>query len=156
MIFLIVDENQMVHRKLKANGTKQEFPISIDKSIDQLDSYEPMKELLNAIALSTNPSMKINTEGYACPDSEVRATKIWSIASDWQLLIIVCNSSKSIALSMIIYWLTGNKESINLLARSGAGITYTGVMRQSKTFADELKTILMLLQIQSPKGNQHM
>ena len=107
---------QMVHRKLKANETKQEFPISIDKLIDQLDSYEPMKELFNAIALSTNPSMKINTEGYACPDSEVMATK-------------------SIALSMIIHRLTGIKESINLLARSGAEITYTDVMRQSKTFA---------------------
>ena len=84
----------MVHRKLKANETKQEFPISIDKLIDQLDSYEPMKELFNAIALSTNPAMKINTEGYACPDSEVRATKIWSIASDWQRVIIGGNSPK--------------------------------------------------------------
>ena len=147
---------QMVHRKLKANETIQEFHISIDKLMDQLDSYEPMKELFNAIALSTNPSMKINTEGYACPDSEVRATKIWSIASDWQRLIIGGNSPKSIALSMIIHRPTGSKESINLLARSGAGITYTDVMRQSKTFADDTKTILMLLQIPSPKGNQHM
>ena len=83
-------------QKLKANETKQEFPISIDKLIDQLDSYEPMNELFNALALSTNPSMKINTGGYACPDSEVRATKIWSIASDWQHLIIGGNSPKSI------------------------------------------------------------
>ena len=105
-----------------------------------------MKELFNAIAFSTNPSMKINTEDYACPDSEVRATEIWSIASDWQRLIIGGNSPKSIALSMIIHRLT----------RSGAGITYSYVMRQSKTFAEDTKMILMLLQIQSPKGNQHM
>ena len=143
---------QMVHRKLKANETKQEFPISIEKLIDQLDSYEPMKELFNAIALSTNPSMKINTEGYACPDSEVRATEIWSIASDWQRLIIGGDSPKSIALSMIIHRRTGSKESINLLARSGAGITYTDVMSQSKTFAEGAKNDSNVAPNSIPKG----
>ena len=111
-----------------------------------------MKELFNAIALSTNPSMKINTEGYACPESEVRATKIWSIASDWQRLIIGGNSPKSIALSMIIHKLTVSKESINLLARSGAGITYTDVMRQSKTFAEDTKNDSNVAPNSIPKG----
>ena len=74
---------QMIHRKVKTNEIKQEFPIFVDKLIDQLDSYDPMKEIFNVISLSTNPKFKVNRDGYAFPDSEPRATKIWSISIDW-------------------------------------------------------------------------
>ena len=75
----------------------------MDKLIDQLDSYDSLKEIFNVISLSTNPKFKVNRDGYACPDSESRATKIWSIASDWQRLVIGGNSPKSIALSFSLW-----------------------------------------------------
>ena len=35
----------MIHRKVRTNEIKQEFLILMDKLIDQLDSYYPMKEI---------------------------------------------------------------------------------------------------------------
>ena len=61
-----------------------------------------MKEVFNAIALSTNHSMKIN--------KVMNSNKNLVIASDWQLLVTGVNSPKSIDLSMKIHRLTGSKE----------------------------------------------
>ena len=53
---------------------------------------------------------------------------------------------------MIIHRLTGSKESINLPARPGVGITYTDVMRQSKAFADDTKNDSNVAPNSIPKG----
>ena len=68
---------QMINQKIKVRETKMEFPVSLDILIEKLDTYNPVKEILNVISYSVDPRWKENVEGYACPDSESRALKIW-------------------------------------------------------------------------------
>ena len=43
----------------------------------ELDEYDPIKEIFNAISLSCNPNVPINDFGYASPKSPNKTNKIW-------------------------------------------------------------------------------
>ena len=45
----------------------------------QLDKYDPIKEIFNAISLSCNPNLSINDIGYASPKSPNKANKLWYV-----------------------------------------------------------------------------
>ena len=111
----------MIYWKIKVTETKTEFPVSLDTLIEKLDTYNPVKEIFNAISYSVDPRWKENVEGYTCPDSESHALKIWYIADAWQRLVIGGEIPQSVALSMVIQRMTGCKEAKNLLSRPGFG-----------------------------------
>ena len=53
-------------------------------------------ELYNAIYTTINPSFKVHSTGYAVTPSHQSATKIWSIASDWEYLVTKKKTSKQV------------------------------------------------------------
>lgn len=134
----------MIHRKVKASAKNLDFPNSMDKLIGALD--------FNAISLSINPTRKVKDNGYIVPETKYRAKKIWSIANDWQRLIVGGNSPKSIRLTMVVHRIIGSKEAVNLLHRSGSGISYTDVMRETKILAQDTRHDSKISPATIPKG----
>ena len=62
-----------------------------------------------------------------------------SVACDWQSLVTRDKSPKAVALSLVAHRLTGSKETIKLLHRSGAGISYDDVTKQIKLLSAEIQ-----------------
>ena len=115
----------MINRKIKTREKKMEFPVSLDTLIKKLDTYNPVREIFNAISYSIDPKWKKNIEGYACPDSESRVLKIFCSADAYQRLVVGGDSPQSIALPLVIHRMTRCKETTNLLSCAGFGSSYT-------------------------------
>ena len=62
-----------------------------------------------------------------------------SVACDWQSLVTREKSPKAVALSLVAHRLTGSKETIKLLHRSGACISYDDVTKQIKLLSAEIQ-----------------
>ena len=75
-----------------------------------------------------------------------------SVACDWQSLVIGKKSPKAVALSLAVYRLTGSKETIKLLNRSGAAISYDDVTKQINLFLAEAKNNVNFTPINISKG----
>ena len=115
--------------------------VSFENLTEQLDEHEPMPEIYNAISMSINPFCKKNDHGFAViPPSQ--ATKVWSIAGHWQQLLTGDPSPSALALGMVIHRITGSKEAINLLIKSGVTPTYTTILETSKKWAQDTTTEL--------------
>ena len=75
-----------------------------------------------------------------------------SVACDWQSLVTGEKSPKAVALSLVVHRLTGSKETIKLLHRSGAGISYDDVTKQIKSFSTEIQNNVNLAPKNISKG----
>ena len=117
----------MINRKIKARETKMELLVSLDTLIKKLHTYSPVKEIFNVISYLVDRRWKDNVEGYACPDSESRALKIWYIADAWQRLVVGGDSPQPTALPMVICRMTGCKETTNLQSCADFGSSFTSV-----------------------------
>ena len=63
-----------------------------------------MQELYNVIYVSIYTSeYQLNESGYAVTSSNNMATKIWSLASDWESLITKENSAKQLILGQTVH-----------------------------------------------------
>eukprot|EP00794_Sanderia_malayensis_P006503 gene6503-7248_t len=131
---------KMINRKIKyradANNSPESSTFSFDDMIQGLEKHEPIPELYNVIAMSLNPSCKINEYGFAAV-SPLQARKVWSIADIWQQLLTRRTSPSSLALGMVIHRVTGSKEVINILSKAGMTPTYTKIMETSKKWAND-------------------
>ena len=86
--------SRMVRRKLQTcNQLRESWPMSID-GIENFARKGSLPELYNAIYATINPSFKVHSTGYAVKPSHQSATKIWSIASDWEYLVTKKKTSK--------------------------------------------------------------
>ena len=130
----------MINRKIKyradANNSPESSTVSFDDMIQGLEKHEPIPELYNVIAMSLNPSCKINEYGFAAV-SPLQARKVWSIADIWQQLLTRRTSPSSLALGMVIHRVTVSKEVINILSKAGMTPTYTKIMETSKKWAND-------------------
>ena len=87
---------RMVRRKLQTcNQLRESWPMSID-DIENFVQRSPLPELYNTIYATINPSFKVHSTGYAVTPSHQSATKIWSIASDWEYLVTKKKTSKQV------------------------------------------------------------
>ena len=79
----------MIKRKLDNKRQEMEFcwPYTPDEVIERLGSG-PAQDLYNLVYATIDPSYKVNDYGYAILSSRPRATKVWSIASDWESLVL--------------------------------------------------------------------
>lgn len=103
--------------------------------VDMLDRG-PMQELYNVIYASIyNSDYKLNESGYAVTISNNIATKIWSVASDWQSLITKEKSAKQIILGQTIHRTTASKETIRNLHRLGHTSSYNDILQQNKQWS---------------------
>ena len=111
-----------------------------------------MKEIFNVISYSVDPRWKEIVECYACPDSGSHALKIWFIADAWQRLVVGGDSPQSVALSMVIYKMTGCKKTTNPLSRAGFGSSYTNVCRETKKLSHDARNDLSFAPATIHKG----
>ena len=117
----------MINQNIKARETKMEFLVSLDTLIKKLHTYSPVKEIFNVMSYLVHRRWKENVEGYACPDSESRALKIWYVADAWQRLVVGGDSPQSMALPTVIRRMTGCKETTNLQSCADFGSSSTSV-----------------------------
>ena len=153
---------QMVRQKLQTcNQLRESWPMSID-DVENFVQRGPLPELYNAIYATINPSFKVHSTGYAVTPSHQSATKIWSVASDWEYLVTKKKKRKQVlqvafsiwishrsncfsfsyfyfscfffSLGMVAHWLTGNKEVVYALHKLNHSISYVDVRMQNKKF----------------------
>ena len=69
---------KMINYKVKSQELSKSFPFSAKNLMKELDIYDPIKEIFNAVSLPCNPTVPINGFGYASPKSKSnKANKIW-------------------------------------------------------------------------------
>ena len=69
---------KMINHKVKSQELSKSFPFSAKDLMKELDIYDPIKEIFNAVSLPCNPTVPINGFGYASPKSKSnKANKIW-------------------------------------------------------------------------------
>ena len=105
---------RMLRRKLlerrKGDVT---WPLTPEELLSRIDAG-PLSEIYNAIYLLIYESASINQCGYAAT-SHVKATKTWSLASDWEGLITKQRTPKQIVLGIVLHKITGTKFCFNFL-----------------------------------------
>ena len=100
-----------VKRKIMIKKEREEkWPLTPEELLAAFDEG-PLPELYNGIFYTTADSAKINKHGYAVASS-VKATKIWSIASDWEYLITKKKNPKQTILGLVVHRNTGNTRVI--------------------------------------------
>ena len=75
-----------------------------------------------------------------------------SVACDWRSLVTGEKCPKAVALSLVVHRMTRSKETIKLLHRSGAGISYDDVTKQIKSFSTEIQNNVNLAPKNISKG----
>ena len=113
---------RMLRRKLQERQKGDiTWPLTPEELLSRINA-EPLPETYNAIYFSIHESGSINQYGYATT-SHIKATKIWhikatkirSLASDWEGLITKQGSPKQIVLGMVLHRITGMKFCFNLI-----------------------------------------
>ena len=104
--------------------TPEELRASFDEG--------PLPELYNAIFYTADDSALINEYGYTVTSS-VKATNIWSIASDY--LITKRKNPKQALLGLVIHRNTGSKETISFLHKCCHNLSYKDILLQNSAWA---------------------
>ena len=81
--------------------SKEEMIALLDKG--------PLPVLYNAIFYTLYDRGKKNVYGYNITESSSKATKIWSISSDWEYLITKSPLPKHAVTGLVLHRLTGKK-----------------------------------------------
>ena len=102
---------RMVRRKVAVKEKEHhQWPLSPEELIAKLDDG-PLPDLYNAIYYSIYDQGEKNEHGYAVTSS-AKATKIWSIASDWESLITKSPSPKQAVIGLVLHRITGKTLNI--------------------------------------------
>ena len=97
---------KMIRRKIKERDeVENKWPLTPEELLSRIDSG-PLQELYNAIYFSIYEKGSINQHGYAITSNN-NATKLWSIASDWEGLISKQRTPKQIVMGMVLHRITG-------------------------------------------------
>ena len=125
---------KLVRRKLEEKKEKEDqWPLTPEELLSRIDEG-PLPELYNVIYFSTHEYGKLNSSGYAIT-SAIQATKIWSIASDWETLVTKKRSPKQIVLGLVLHRTTGNKEAVTALHKCNHVISYNDIRLQNNAWA---------------------
>ena len=130
---------RMIRRKVKFRKEREEkWPMTPEELLASFDEG-PLPELYNAIYYTTNDSGIINDHGYAVASS-AKATKLWSIASDWEYLITKKKNPKQAILGLVIHRNTGSKEAISFLHKSCHTVSYKEIQLQNSAWAKTVRS----------------
>ena len=132
----------MVKRKLsEKNNNLPKFPYKPDELKSEVKKG-PHCVLYNVIYLSLFERIKINDDGYASTKSSNLNSKIWSLASQWEGLLLkspdYCNPMQVLS-GITIYRLTQSKEIIQYLSKMNNCISYDDIRKQIKCWDDMIK-----------------
>ena len=119
----------------KREACEESFPYPPERVIEMIDDG-PLPELYNAMYATLFPSFKCNEYGYAETESDKVATKIWSLASDWESLITGAKNGKQIITGSVIGRLTGRKDVLVMLNKLGHSIPYDSYRIQTKHWSE--------------------
>ena len=113
-----------------------EFPYKPSELSDEI-CRGPLKDLYNVIYLTIKDGCQINDFGYAGTDSRTLATKIWSLAFDWQSLITRRENAKQLMTGLIIHRISGSKLLIKYLKRLNHSAPYKDIILQNQAWERE-------------------
>ena len=129
-----------IHKKISKQNSGA-LPETTEELIQSFGNG-PLPELYNIIyATMYSTDYKVNEYGYAITNSNNIATKIWSIASDWQSLITRKESPKKAMLGLTLHRLTGSKEAIMNLNKFGHTISYNKVREYNDTWSKSVSPV---------------
>ena len=96
----------------------------------------PAQDLYNLVYATIDPSYKVNDYGYAITSSRPRATKVWSIASDWESLVLQQHrNAKQVVSGLTLHRFTCSKQSMVMLHKMGNCISYNDIRSQNQELA---------------------
>ena len=128
---------KMIRRKIEI-GNKDEddrWPYTPDELLSELQQG-PMQDLYNLIYGSFDPNYKINEHGYAVTRSRRTATKVWSMASDWEIFLMPKKrNAKQVLSGMTVHRLTSSKQSVVMLHKMDSCISYNDILEQNRAWA---------------------
>ena len=80
----------MIWRKFRSIKNEKLYPTWPYSQGEMFNFLEkrPLQELYNVIFYTTKGSFRRNQAGYAETESKQLATEIWSMTSDWEVLLI--------------------------------------------------------------------
>ncbi len=88
------------------------------------------------IYATINPNFKTDEQGYAETRSQLTATKVWSISSDWETLLVSKKKcAKQVLAGLTLHRTTGSKEAVVMMNKLGNCISYHDVRLQNKPWA---------------------
>ena len=119
-----------IKRKVKERNYEPP-PLSAYSLMESFDNG-PLPELYNVIYATMYEHFSLNEHGYAKTDSSNIATKIWSIALDWESLISRQKNSKQAMLGLTVHRLTGSKEAAQNLHGLGNSISYNDILKYNE------------------------
>ena len=133
----------MVKRKINQqfDVTQKKCPFS-HKDLVEETKRGPIKDLYNIIYMTLYDVLKVNEHGYAITNSKNIGTKIWSMANDWEALILRGShyrNPKQVLMGINIYGLTRSKQLINYLNKSNVCISYKDITTQNKYWEEMVK-----------------
>ena len=132
---------RMMNGKIeKRKAEVMQWPCTPEEIIDRLDrgplDRGPLKELYNVIYATIDDNFKVNEYGYAKTPSNQVATKVWSLASDWEALVVPKNKSgKQIVSGLTLHRLTGRKDVVIMMNKLGNFISYNDIRAQNQAWA---------------------
>ena len=119
----------------KRKAEMNEWPCTLEELIDRLDRGQ-LKELYNVIYATVDRNFTINEYGYAKTRSNQIATKVWSLASDWEALVVPQNkSAKQIVSGITLHKITGSKDVAVMMNKLGNCISYNDIRIQNQAWA---------------------
>ena len=104
-----------------------------------MESFDsgPLPELYNVIYATMYTNISLKEHGYAKIESNNIATKIWSIALDWESLISRQKNAKQAMLGFTVHRLTGSKEAAQNLHRLGHSISYNDILKHNEFWSHD-------------------
>ena len=133
----------MIKRKVAERTVETpKFPFSPDDLKSEVKKG-PLCELYNAIYLSLFDTITLNGEGYAITNSKKLSCKIWSLANQWEGLLLKSPDYRNpmqVLLGMTIYRLSQSKEIIQYLNKMNTCISYYDIRSQIRTWDDMIKS----------------
>ena len=102
------DFGKLVKQKVQPRSSEKRWPLTPEELLEEL-TRGPPQVLYNTIYSTLEHTCKKNSYGYFITDSQLKATKVWALASDWESLITIT------ALGLIIHRDTANKSGVNYL-----------------------------------------
>ena len=124
----------MLKRKIESRVDAEKWPCTPDELIEMLDRG-PLKEIYNFIYASINLSYQVNEYGYAITRSRPIATKVWSMASDWESILAKERTAKQTVAGLKVHRLTSSKEVLSILHKLNNTISCSDVRLQNIAWA---------------------
>ena len=127
---------KMIKGKIeKRRKDESQWPFTPEQLLTNLDSG-PLPDLYNIIYATIDPNFKINNYGYSVTRSDQMATKVWSVASDWEALLTQGKKSpKQVVTGLTLHRMTGSKSVVTMMNKMGNCLSYNDIRVQNQAWA---------------------